>query len=103
MSDKPTTAEIITMLSEFNCHADVQKLASDRLEEAEAKITALEDEKADMQKILIAEYRYWRDQDNPDIGDIVIGATGAVSNVLVALHGHKPEHLNELLSKQGPE
>ena len=34
MSDKPTTAELITMLSEFDCHTDVQKLASDRLEAA---------------------------------------------------------------------
>ena len=40
MNDKPTTAELITMLSEFNCHADVQKLASDRLEAAEATIKA---------------------------------------------------------------
>ena len=40
MSDKPTTAELITMLSEFNCHTDIQKLAADRLEAAEATIKA---------------------------------------------------------------
>ena len=40
MGDKPTTAEIITMLREFNCHTDVQELAADRLEAAEATIKA---------------------------------------------------------------
>ena len=34
MSDKPTTAELITMLREFDCHADVRNLAADRLEAA---------------------------------------------------------------------
>ena len=34
MSDKPTTAELITMLREFDCHTDVQELAADRLEAA---------------------------------------------------------------------
>ena len=32
--DKPTTAELITMLREFNCHTDIQELAADRLEAA---------------------------------------------------------------------
>ena len=46
----PTTAELITMLSEFNCHADVQKLASDRLEALETHITALEAERVKLLK-----------------------------------------------------
>ena len=40
MTDKPTTAELITMLREFDCHTDVQKLASDRLKAAESTIKA---------------------------------------------------------------
>ena len=35
---KPTTAELITMLREFDCHTDVQKLAADRLEAAERQL-----------------------------------------------------------------
>ena len=42
---------------------------------------------------LLAEYRYWRDADVPrDIDMISIGAIGAISNVIAALHGHKPIH-----------
>ena len=58
MSDKPTTAEIITMLREFNCHADVQKLAADRLEaDAPPKWTRWKDDKEtwpeDSQEVIV--------------------------------------------------
>ena len=61
MSDKPTTAELITMLSEFNCHADVQELAADRLEALEAHITALEAEIAELREQVVSldrEYKW---------------------------------------------
>ena len=40
--------------------------------------------------IVMAEYKYWREADDPAIDDIVIGATGALSNVLAAFHGLIP-------------
>ena len=56
MSDKPTTAELITMLREFDCHADVQKLAADRLEEAAAlpKWTRITDDMSKLPNEFIA-------------------------------------------------
>ena len=42
--------------------------------------------------MLLAEYRYWRNQDNPDIDGIATGAMAATSNVLSALYGHEATH-----------
>ena len=42
--------------------------------------------------MLLAEYKYWRNQDNPDIDGIATGAMAATSNVLSALYGQEPTH-----------
>ena len=58
---KPTTAELITMLSEFDCHADVQKLAADRLEAPEINANELSDMR-DIISELNTEIRAYRER-----------------------------------------
>ena len=50
------------------------------------------DERSKFADMLLAEYKYWRGQDNPGIDGVATGAMAAASNVLAALYGNKPSH-----------
>ena len=118
MSDKPTTAELITMLSEFNCHADVQKLASDRLEAAEINANELSDMRDIISELNTEIRAYWERSITAEVtvtaledekAELVKGINSAMdyANGRQCEWGERAircfEILDELLSKQEQE
>ena len=111
MSDKPTTTELITMLREFDCHADVQELAADRLEAPEINANELSDMR-DIISELNTEIRAYRER--AITAEVTVTALEAENKELIGYAKHYPNcgspvylvctcGLDELLSKQEPE